>query len=292
MSVLVHATSRVVVQGITGREGSFHTGEMLRYGTAVVAGAVPGRGGTVTGDGVPVFDSVSEAVAATGADTSVVFVPGPHAADAILEAADARVGLVVVITDGIPVHDMIRVLPVARAAGSRVIGPNCPGIVSPPGCKVGIMPASVFAPGPVGVVSRSGTLTYEIVASLTQADLGQTTCIGIGGDPVIGTTFLDALRLFEMDGATEAVVLVGEIGGSDEEAAAEFIPTMTKPVVGFIGGRSAPPGKRMGHAGAIVSGKSGTAAAKVEALLQAGAPVADTTHDVAALVAAALQGRK
>ncbi|MBM3495215.1 MAG: succinate--CoA ligase subunit alpha [Armatimonadetes bacterium] len=291
MSVLVDAKTRVVVQGITGREGSFHTGEMLRYGTQVVAGATPGRGGSATPDGVPVFDTVSDAVRETGADASIVFVPGPHAADAIVEAADAGVALIVAITDGIPVHDVIRVLPVVAAAGSRVIGPNCPGVISPTGCKLGIMPGDVFQPGPVGVVSRSGTLTYEIVASLTRSGLGQSTCIGIGGDPVIGTTFLEVLRMFEADGATEAIVLVGEIGGSDEETAAAYIPTMSKPVVSFIGGRSAPAGKRMGHAGAIVSGRAGTAAAKVEALREAGSPVADTTGEVATLVKQVLAKR-
>ncbi len=290
MSILIGDDTRVIVQGITGREGSFHTREMIAYGTSVVAGVVPGRGGTTTPDGVAVYDTVQEAVAETEANASIVFVPGPYAADAILESADAAIELVVVITDGIPVHDMIRVLPFARASGTRVIGPNCPGIISPPRCKIGIMPGDVFMPGPVGLVSRSGTLTYEIVDELTRAGLGQSTCIGIGGDPIIGTSFLDALRLFEADPATRAVVLIGEIGGSDEEAAAEFIPTMTKPVISFIGGRSAPPGKRMGHAGAIVSGRSGTAAAKVEALTAAGSPVAETTHEVAGLVAGALAG--
>lgn len=288
MSILVGDDTRVIVQGITGREGSFHTREMLAYGTSVVAGVVPGRGGSTTPDGVSVYDTVEEAVEAADANASIVFVPGPYAADAILEATDAGIGLVVVITDGIPIHDMIRVLPVARAAGTRVIGPNCPGIITPPRCKMGIMPGDVFMPGPVGVVSRSGTLTYEIVDELTRAGLGQSTCMGIGGDPIIGTSFLDALRLYEADAATRAVVLIGEIGGSDEEAAAEFIPMMSKPVISFIGGRSAPPGKRMGHAGAIVSGRSGTAAAKVEALTAAGSPVAETTHEVAGLVARAL----
>jgi succinyl-CoA synthetase alpha subunit len=239
-----------------------------------------------------VFDTVSEAVEATGANASIVFVPGPYAADAILEAVDARLGLVVAITDGIPVHDMIQVIPQVRQSGSRLIGPNCPGVISPPYCKLGIMPGDVFRPGPVGVVSRSGTLTYEIVDELSRAGLGQSTCVGVGGDPMIGTSFLDILQVFEQDPATRAVVLIGEIGGSDEETAAEFIPSMSKPVISFIGGRSAPAGKRMGHAGAIVSGRSGTASAKVEALTAAGSPVADTTHDVAAMVAVALADGK
>ncbi len=288
MSILVNRASRVVVQGITGREGAFHTTQMLRYGTAIVAGVVPGKGGGSTPDAVPIFETVGEAVESTGADTSVVFVPAPFAADAILEAADSGVSVIVAITDGIPVQDMIRVRPVVRRYGATLIGPNCPGVITPGECKVGIMPGEAFAPGPVGVVSRSGTLTYEIVDELTRAGLGQSTCVGIGGDPIPGTSFLEILRLFESDDATRAVVLVGEIGGSDEEAASEYVRSMSKKVVGFIGGRSAPPGKRMGHAGAIVSGRSGTASAKVEALTSAGVPVADTTHDLPALVAAAL----
>lgn len=291
MSILVDAGTRVLVQGITGREGSFHTGEMLAYGTRVVAGVVPGRGGSITADGVPVYDTVRHAVDETAANASIVFVPGPFAADAILEAADAGLGLVVAITDGIPLHDMISILPVVRQSGTRVIGPNCPGVISPPHCKLGIMPGNVFTAGPVGVVSRSGTLTYEIVDELTRAGLGQSTCVGIGGDPMIGTSFLETLQLFEADPETRAVVLIGEIGGSDEETAAEYIPQMSKPVVSFIGGRSAPTGKRMGHAGAIVSGRVGTAAGKVAALTAAGSPVAETTHEVASLIAAALAGR-
>jgi len=291
MSILVDASTRVVVQGITGREGSFHTAEMLRYGTPVVAGVVPGKGGTTTSHGVPVFDTMEEAVAATGANTSIIFVPAPFATDAILEAAACGVRVIVAITDGVPVQDMIRLRPIVRRYGATLIGPNCPGVITPGVAKVGIMPASAFSPGHVGVVSRSGTLTYEIVDSLTRAGLGQSTCVGIGGDPIPGTSFVDILRLFEADPNTHAVVLIGEIGGSDEEQAAELARTMQTPVVAFIGGRSAPPGKRMGHAGAIVSGRSGTAQAKVEALKAAGVPVADTTGEIPELVRTALASR-
>lgn len=290
MSIYVNTGSKVLVQGITGREGSYHTAEMVRYGTNIVAGVVPGKGGQVADGNVPVFDLVSDAVEATGADVSIIFVPAAFATDAILEAADSGVRLIVAITDGIPLQDAIRLRPIVRRRGTILIGPNCPGVITPGECKVGIMPGEAFTPGPVGVVSRSGTLTYEIVDSLTRAGLGQSTCVGIGGDPVPGTTFVEVLRLFEDDNATKAVVMVGEIGGSDEEAAAEFITTMTKPVIGFIGGRSAPPGKRMGHAGAIVSGSSGGAEAKVHALREVGAAVADATDDIPALVARALNG--
>ncbi|NUQ70967.1 MAG: succinate--CoA ligase subunit alpha [Chthonomonadales bacterium] len=290
MSIYVNTGSKVLVQGITGREGSYHTAEMVRYGTNIVAGVVPGKGGQVADGNVPVFDLVSDAVEATGADVSIIFVPAAFATDAILEAADSGVRLIVAITDGIPLQDAIRLRPIVRRRGAILIGPNCPGVITPGECKVGIMPGEAFTPGPVGVVSRSGTLTYEIVDSLTRAGLGQSTCVGIGGDPVPGTTFVEVLRLFEDDNATKAVVMVGEIGGSDEEAAAEFITTMTKPVIGFIGGRSAPPGKRMGHAGAIVSGSSGGAEAKVHALREVGAAVADATDDIPALVARALNG--
>lgn len=291
MSILIDASTRVVVQGITGREGSFHTAEMLRYGTPVVAGVVPGKGGMTTSDGVPVFDTVDEAVSATGANTSIIFVPAPFAADAILEAAACGVRVIVAITDGVPVQDMIRLRPIVRRYGATLIGPNCPGVITPGVAKVGIMPASAFAPGHVGVVSRSGTLTYEIVDSLSREGLGQSTCVGIGGDPIPGTSFVEILRLFEADPDTHAVVLIGEIGGSDEEQAAELARTMQTPVVAFIGGRSAPPGKRMGHAGAIVSGRSGTAQAKVAALTAAGVPVAETTGEITGLVRAALGSR-
>lgn len=288
MSILVDQTSRVVVQGITGREGSFHTAEMLRYGTSIVAGVVPGRGGTVTAEGVPVYDTLADAVRETGANVSIVFVPPAFATDAILEAADASLSVIVAITDGIPVQDMIRLRPAVRAAGATFIGPNCPGVITPGACKVGIMPAEAFTPGRVGVVSRSGTLTYEIVDALTRAGLGQSTCVGIGGDPVPGTAFADIVRMFDDDSDTDVIVLIGEIGGSDEEHVAEMASEITTPVVAFIGGRSAPPGKRMGHAGAIISGRSGTAQAKVDALRAAGIPVADTTDEIPELVRAAM----
>jgi succinyl-CoA synthetase alpha subunit len=291
MSVLVDRGTRVVVQGITGRDGSFHAKSMLDYGTRVVAGVSPGRAGRAV-HGVPVFDAVEEAVGATGANTSILYVPAPHAADAVYEAVEAGVDLVVCITEGIPVRDMVTLwewlaaVRERRGDGTpRLIGPNCPGLISPGQAKVGIMPGSIHRPGRVGVVSRSGTLTYEVVDQLTRAGIGQSTCIGIGGDPVIGTTFLDALRLFEADPETEAVVLIGEIGGSDEEAAAEFIARrMRTPVVAFVAGRAAPPGKRMGHAGAIVSGGRGTAAEKIEAFRAAGVPVAAIPSEIPALV--------
>jgi len=288
MSILVGSSTRLLVQGITGREGAFHTAQMIAYGTQVVGGVVPGKGGTVTEQGVPVFDTVAQAAAVTGADASIIFVPAPFAADAVLEANSAGIRVIVAITEGIPLSDMVDVLRVVKAGTCRVVGPNCPGLITPGQCKIGIMPGETFTPGPVGMISRSGTLTYEIVDELTRAGLGQTTCVGIGGDPMPGTTFLDVLPLFEADPDTKAVVMVGEIGGSDEEAAAEYIKTMKTPVVGFIGGRTAPPGKRMGHAGAIISGKAGTAQGKVDALNAAGAPVADTTHDIPQLVRAAL----
>jgi len=288
LSIIIDESTKVLVQGITGREGSFHTGQMIAYGTRVVAGVVPGKGGTQSEHGVPVFNTVKEAVQETGANASIIFVPARFAPDAILEANAAGLDLVVTITDWIPMRDMIEVVRLVKMGKTRLIGPNCPGIISVGQCKMGIMPGDAFTPGPVGLVSRSGTLTYEIVDELTRAGLGQTTCIGIGGDPILGTTFIDVLPLFEADPATKAVVMIGEIGGSDEETAAEYVKTMTKPVVGFIGGRTAPPGKRMGHAGAIISGKTGTPQAKVEALQAAGAPVADTPHDIPALVKQAL----
>jgi len=288
MGVLVDENTRVLVQGMTGREGQFHSQQMLAYGTQLVAGVTPGKGGTTLFD-VPVFDTVRQAVRATGANAGVIFVPPRNAPDAILEEVDAGLNVVVCITDGIPVADMVRVADYVRHTPTVLIGPNCPGLLAPGVCKMGIMPGNTAAPGPVGVLSRSGTLTYEIVADLTRAGLGQTTCIGIGGDPIPGSTFADLLPLYEADPNTKAVVLVGEIGGSDEEAAAEYIREMTKPVVAFISGRSAPPGKRMGHAGAIISGRTGTPQAKVDALLHAGAKVADTTQEIPRLVAEALR---
>ncbi|MGQ9488635.1 MAG: succinate--CoA ligase subunit alpha [Armatimonadota bacterium] len=287
MAVLIDKNTRVLVQGITGREGEFHTRQMLEYGTQVVAGVTPGKGGQEV-LGVPVFDTVRQAVQATGADASVVFVPAPFAMDAVLEAADAGVRLIVCITEGIPVQDTVKAVSLVRQKGVRLIGPNCPGIITAGQCKIGILPGNIFTPGPVGLVSRSGTLTYEIVDLLTKAGLGQSTCIGIGGDPVLGSTFADLLPLFEQDPDTQAVVLVGEIGGSDEEIAAEYIRTMRKPVVGFISGRTAPPGKRMGHAGAIISGRTGTPQAKVDALRSVGVPVADALYEIPDLVKQAL----
>lgn len=287
MAVLIDKNTRVLVQGITGREGEFHTRQMLEYGTQIVAGVTPGKGGQEV-LGVPVFDTVRQAVQATGADASVVFVPAPFAMDAVLEAADAGVRLIVCITEGIPVQDTVKAVSLVRQKGVRLIGPNCPGIITAGQCKIGILPGNIFTPGPVGLVSRSGTLTYEIVDLLTKAGLGQSTCIGIGGDPVLGSTFADLLPLFEEDPDTQAVVLVGEIGGSDEEIAAEYIRTMRKPVVGFISGRTAPPGKRMGHAGAIISGRTGTPQAKVDALRSVGVPVADALYEIPDLVKQAL----
>ena len=286
MSVLVDEDTRVVVQGITGGEGRFHTERMIEYGTNVVAGAVPGRGGQ-TVDGVPVYDTVSGAVEAEDANASVVFVPPAFASDAVFEALDADLDLVVAITEGIPTQDMSRVYKRLGEVDTRMIGPNCPGIITPGVTKLGILPGNIFEPGRVGLVSRSGTLTYQIVDNLTSEGLGQTTAIGIGGDPIIGTDFIDALELFEADPETEAVVMTGEIGGEDEEEAAEYIAReMDTPVVGFIAGRTAPPGKRMGHAGAIVSGSgTGTAQSKIDALGEAGVPVGNTPEEVAEYVA-------
>src|SRR5438132_79271 len=248
MSVLIDRNTRVIVQGITGREGSFHTAQMLEYGTRVVGGVRAGKGGTRSDHGLPIFDTVREAVRETGADATMIMVPAAGAPDAILEASDAGVALIVAITEGIPIQDMIEVCRIVKLNETRLIGPNCPGLISPGKCKIGILPADVFAEGNIGLISRSGTLTYEIVDELTRAGLGQSTCVGIGGDPMLGTTFVDLLPLFEEDPQTKAIVMVGEIGGSDEEVAAEYIKTMTTPVVGFIGGRTAPTGKRMGHA--------------------------------------------
>ncbi len=289
MSILIDETTRVLVQGITGRDGGFHTQQMIEYGTKVVGGTTPGKGGQ-TAQGVPVFNTVREAAKETGANASVIFVPAKfNAADAILEAADAGIELVICITEGVPTEDMIRVNAILKARGGvRLIGPNCPGLITPGKCKIGIIPGMIFTPGPIGLVSRSGTLTYEIADELTRAGFGQSSGVGIGGDPMIGTKFIDVLPMFEADPQTELIVMVGEIGGSDEEMAAEYIKTMSKPVIGFIGGRTAPPGKRMGHAGAIISGNTGSPQAKVAALEAAGVPVADTTHDIPALVRKAL----
>lgn len=287
MSILIDSTTRVLVQGLTGREGGFHAAQMREYGTNVVCGVTPGKGGTLV-DGIPVFDTVRSAVDQTGADASVIFVPAPFAADAVMEAADAGIPLIVCITEGIPIRDSIRMVEFAGRKGVRVIGPNCPGLITPGQCKIGIMPGNIFLPGRVGIVSRSGTLTYEIVSELSIAGIGQSTCVGVGGDPVLGTRFIDVLPLFERDPETDAVVLVGEIGGSDEEIASEYICAMTKPVVGFISGRTAPEGKRMGHAGAIVSGNTGTAAAKVESLTSSGVTIAESTREIPELVRAVL----
>ncbi len=289
MSVLVNKDTKVIVAGMTGKEGSFHTEQMIKYGTKVVAGVTPGKGGTEL-FGVPVFNTMEEAVAKTGGDAVIVFVPAPFAPDSVLEAEEAGVPFITLITEGVPIADMTRVANKIKANGrSILLGGNCAGIITPEECKMGIMPGHIFKKGPIGMVSRSGTLTYEVAWELTRADLGQSTCVGIGGDPIIGTRFVDALEMFENDPETKAVVMIGEIGGTDEEKGAEFIKHhMSKPVVSFISGRTAPPGKRMGHAGAIISGKLGTPQSKVDALLDAGAKVADTTSQVADLVRASL----
>jgi succinyl-CoA synthetase alpha subunit len=289
VSVLVNKDTKVLVQGITGGEGSFHATQMLEYGTQVVAGVTPGKGGQTFQDKVPVFDTVAAAVDATGADASIIFVPPPFAADAVMEAADAGVGLVVCVTEGIPTQDMVRVREYLRDHKTRLVGPNCPGVITPGQCKMGIMPGFIHKPGRVGVVSRSGTLTYEAVGQLTAQGLGQSTCIGIGGDPVIGTNFLDAFKLFRDDADTDAVVMIGEIGGSAEEEAASYVKRdFDRPVIGFIAGRTAPPGRRMGHAGAIVSGGKGTADDKMKAMEKAGIHVCQSPADIGATVAAAL----
>lgn len=284
MSILVNKDTRLVVQGITGREGVFHTKQMIQYGTSVVAGVTPAKGGEWI-EGVPVFDTVQEAVNAGGANTSIVYVPARFAPDAILEAADAGIALIVCITEGIPVADMIRLRAYLDQKGTRLIGPNCPGVITPGEAKVGIMPGHIHRPGPIGVVSRSGTLTYEVVYTLSERGLGQSTAVGIGGDPIIGTTFIDVLEMFEDDPDTDQVVLIGEIGGSDEERAAQFITDkMTKPVTAFIAGRTAPPGKRMGHAGAIIEGGSGTAVEKIAAFERVGVRVANHPAEIPDLV--------
>ena len=288
MAVLIDSQTRLVVQGLTGREGSFHARQAAEYGTTVVGGVTPGKGGS-THEGVPVFNTVESAVRETGANASVVFVPPAVAADAVMEAADAGVALIVCITEGIPTLDMMRALRFLDGRDSRLIGPNCPGLISVGQAKVGIIPGHICLEGRVGIVSKSGTLTYEAIHQLTLLGLGQTTCIGIGGDPLIGTSFIDALRLFEQDAATEAVVLIGEIGGTAEEDAAAFIRDhVRKPVVGFIAGQTAPPGRRMGHAGAIISGGKGTAAEKMAALLAAGVRVVQSPSDIGTAVAAAI----
>jgi succinyl-CoA synthetase alpha subunit len=289
MAILVDKNTRLLVQGITGREGAFHTSQAIAYGTKVVAGMTPGKGGTQE-QGVPVFNTVQEAVAKTGANASVIFVPPPFAADAIMEAAEAGLPLVVAITEGIPTLDMIRVKQFLSGRRTRLIGPNCPGIISPGKCKIGIMPGSIHREGHVGVISRSGTLTYEAVGQLTALGIGQSTCIGIGGDPVIGTNFLDALALFNADPETQGIVMIGEIGGSAEEEAAAYIKAnVKKPVVSFIAGRTAPPGRRMGHAGAIISGGKGTAADKIRALEAAGIAVAPSPALIGETMAKALK---
>ncbi len=288
MSILVNKDTRLIVQGLTGREGSFHASQMLDYGTNIVAGVTPGKGGQEH-LGVPVFNTVREAKAATDANASIIYVPARFAGDAILEATEAGIELVVCITEGNPVLDMITVKAYVDQHPTRLIGPNCPGLISPGQAKVGIMPGNIHIPGPVGVVSRSGTLTYEAVFALSNKGIGQSTVVGIGGDPIIGTKFIDVLKLFQDDPDTEAIVMIGEIGGADEEMAAEFIKEyVTKPVVGFIAGQTAPPGKRMGHAGAIISGGKGTAAEKIKALEAAGVPVASHPEEIADLIAARL----
>jgi succinyl-CoA synthetase alpha subunit len=293
MAIFIDKNTKLAVQGITGRDGSFHTSQMIEYGTQVVAGVTPGKGGqTFEGPGgvkVPIFDCMDEAVAATGANTSVIYVPPAFAAGAVMEAVDSGVDLVVAITEGVPVLDMARAHAFARDHGVRILGPNCPGLLSPGKSKVGILPAQIVAEGPVGVVSRSGTLTYEAVFQLTSVGLGQTTCVGIGGDPLIGTNFIDCLQAFEADGDTKAVVMIGEIGGTDEQEAAEYVKKhMSKPVVGFIAGQTAPPGRQMGHAGAIISGAAGTAEEKMKAFKDNGIAVAKRPKDIVGLIQEAL----
>jgi len=285
LGIIVDEKSRVIVQGITGRQGRFHTKLMLDYGTKIVAGVTPGKGGQSV-HGVPVYDTIAEAMEKSPADTSIVFVPAPSALDAVSEAIMSGIKNIVVITEHVPVHDAIKMMALARLKGARIVGPNTPGIITPGKCKVGIMPGNVFTPGTIGIVSRSGTLTYEIALNLTNANLGQSTCIGIGGDPVVGLSFIDVLELFREDEHTKAVVIIGEIGGDAEEKAAEYIKRTNypKPVVAFIAGRTAPPGKRMGHAGAIITGTSGTAESKIKAFNNAGVPVAEKPSDVPKLL--------
>jgi succinyl-CoA synthetase alpha subunit len=289
MAIFIDEQTRLIVQGITGRDGSFHARQMMEYGTQVVAGVTPGKGGQTfegpNGLSAPIFDTMDQAVAATGANTSVIYVPPAFAADAIMEAADAGIQFIAAITEGIPVQDMTRVYPFVQERGARLLGPNCPGALSPGKSKVGIMPGSIAMPGSVGVVSRSGTLTYEVVFQLTNAGIGQSTCVGIGGDPIIGTNFIDCLAAFEADPETKAIVMIGEIGGTDEQEAAAYISKhLTKPVVGFIAGQTAPPGRRMGHAGAIISGSAGTAAEKIQAFEDNGIRVMRRPSDVVELI--------
>ncbi len=284
MSILIDKNTKVIVQGITGRDGAFHTSKMKDYGTNIVGGISPGKGGSDVG-GIPVFNTVEEAMKSTDANASVIFVPAPFAADAILEASFAGVELVICITEGVPVQDMIKVTPILKQNGTKLIGANCPGLITPDQCLIGILPSMIFTPGNIGFISRSGTLTYEVVNMLTEAGLGQTTCVGIGGDPVSGLYYKDLLEMFENDPATDAVVLIGEIGGDAEEQAAQYIKDyMKKPVVAFIAGQSAPPGKRMGHAGAIISSGAGTAEEKIKAFAAAGVPVAKEPGEIPGLV--------
>ncbi|HMG95077.1 MAG TPA: succinate--CoA ligase subunit alpha [Gemmatimonadaceae bacterium] len=290
MSIFIDSGTRLLVQGITGRDGSFHTKQMIEYGTDVVAGVTPGKGGQKFEGKVPIFNTVADAVSETGANTTVIYVPPPFAADAMMEAADAGIPFIVCITEGVPVLDMTRVYPFVKERGSRLLGPNCPGLISPGQSKVGIIPGRICTQGPVGLVSRSGTLTYEVVYQMTRAKIGQTTCVGIGGDPINGTNFIDCLNAFEKDAATTAVVMIGEIGGTDEQEAARFVrEMMMKPVVGFIAGQTAPPGRRMGHAGAIISGSAGTAAEKMQAFEENGVGVAKRPIDVVDLLKRAMR---
>jgi succinyl-CoA synthetase alpha subunit len=290
VSILVDKSTRLLVQGITGKEGTFHTQQMKAYGTNVVAGVTPGKGGS-THEDIPVFNTVADAVSATGANVSIIYVPPPFAADAIMEAADAKVPLIVCITEGIPTVDMVNAYHYVKRQGVRLIGPNCPGVISPGKCKIGIMPGHIHREGRVGVISRSGTLTYEAVGQLTGLGLGQSTCVGIGGDPVIGSVFVELLALFQDDPDTDAVIMIGEIGGSAEETAAQFVKEkMTKPVIGFIAGQTAPPGRRMGHAGAIIAGGKGTAAEKMRTMTDCGIHVVSSPADIGITVQKALQG--
>ncbi len=285
MSIFIDKGTRVLVQGITGRDGSFHAKQMIEYGTQVVGGVTPGKGGQKFEGTVPIFNTVAEAVKVTRADASVIYVPPAFAADAMMEAADAGIAFIVCITEGVPVLDMTRVYPFVTEKGSRLLGPNCPGLISPGKSKIGIIPGRICVPGPIGLVSRSGTLTYEVVYQMTRAKMGQTTCVGIGGDPINGTSFIDCLAAFEKDPETKAVVMIGEIGGTDEQDAARFVrEKMSKPVVGFIAGQTAPPGRRMGHAGAIISGSTGTAAEKMQAFEENGIAVAKRPIDVVQLL--------
>jgi succinyl-CoA synthetase alpha subunit len=290
VSIFIDKTTRLLIQGITGRDGSFHARQMIEYGTQVVGGVTPGKGGQKFDDKVPIFNTVEDAVKKTGANATVIYVPPPFAADAMMEAADAGIPFIVCITEGVPVLDMTRVYPFVKERGSRLLGPNCPGLISPGQSKVGIIPGRICTPGNVGLVSRSGTLTYEVVFQMTRAKIGQTTCVGIGGDPINGTNFIDCLDAFEKDPKTEAVVMIGEIGGTDEQEAAKFVrEKMKKPVVGFIAGQTAPPGRRMGHAGAIISGSAGTAAEKMQAFEENGVGVAKRPIDVVDLLKRAMR---